>query len=137
MIKEFARKSDLNEKEIAMIKDAMDNERRQSMANEQNLFKKLQAVENEKKALLSRADQNDEKARQYEDILEKLTTEVEKDRRESMVYQKNATDKIRTLEKKNIDLSSEVDNSKAKHVEDERVLRQLYDSIKEKERKYN
>jgi hypothetical protein len=120
-----------------MIKDAMDNERRQSMANEQNLFKKLQAVENEKKALLSRADQNDEKARQYEDILEKLTTEVEKDRRESMVYQKNATDKIRTLEKKNIDLSSEVDNSKAKHVEDERVLRQLYDSIKEKERKYN
>lgn len=35
----------MNEKEIAAIKEAMENERRQSMANEQGLLKKLQAVE--------------------------------------------------------------------------------------------
>lgn len=120
-----------------MIKEAMENERRQSMANEQGLLKKLQAVENERKALISRAEQNDQKARDYEDVLEKLTTQVEKDRRDSMAYQKSATDKIRLLEKKNTDMAGEVDQRKAKNAEDERALRQLYESIKEKEKKYN
>lgn len=120
-----------------MIKEAMENERRQSMANEQGLLKKLQAVENDRKALISRAEQNDQKARDYEDVLEKLTTQVEKDRRDSMAYQKSATDKIRLLEKKNTDMAGEVDQRKAKNAEDERALRQLYESIKEKEKKYN
>lgn len=120
-----------------MIKQAMEDERRQSMANEQGLLKKLQNVENEKKSLLSKAEQNEQKAREYEDILEKLTVEVDRDRRESMAYQKGATDKIRLLEKKNTDMAGEIDQRKAKNAEDERALRQLYDSIKDKEKKYN
>jgi|JI61114DRNA_FD_contig_21_7651603_length_638_multi_5_in_0_out_0_1 hypothetical protein len=54
-----------------------------------------------------------------------------------MAYQKSATDKIRLLEKKNVEMVSEIDQRKAKNAEDERALRQLYESIKEKERKYN
>lgn len=45
-LREFTRKSEITEKEITMLKEAMENERRQSMANEQGLLMKLKQIEN-------------------------------------------------------------------------------------------
>lgn len=75
----------------------MEKERRQSVVNEENLLRKLKQVEDEKKGLLGKASQNEQKAREYEEILDKLSNEVEVQRRESMAYQKGATDKIKIL----------------------------------------
>lgn len=86
------------------------------MVNEENLLRKLKQVEEEKKGLLGKASQNEEKARQYEDILEKLTQEVERDRRESMALQKGATDKIKNLERQNTDLNNVVGAAKNRQV---------------------
>lgn len=61
------------------------------MANEQGLLMKLKQIENQKRGLIDKARDNEGKAKEYEDILEKLTTEVQRDRRESMLQQKNAT----------------------------------------------
>lgn len=54
-----------------------------------------------------------------------------------MAMQKGASDKIKVLEKQNTDLNSAIGAAKNRQSEDERKLRELYESIKEKERKYN
>jgi hypothetical protein len=53
-----------------------------------------------------------------------------------MAMQKGATDKIKALERQNAELGNVVGVSKEKQAEDERRLRELYESIKEKEGKY-
>jgi hypothetical protein len=96
----------------------MEKKRRQSTVNEDNLLRKHKQVEDEKKGLLTKANQNEEKARDDEHILDNLSHEVEVQRGESMAMQKGATDKIKALKRQNAELSNAERASKERQAED-------------------
>ena len=62
-MKEFQRVSDLGQDEIRKLKAEYERERRDTLANEEGMVRKLKALDDEKTRLLRQVKSNDDKAR--------------------------------------------------------------------------